>query len=690
MRICLAETSVIVAAMLCGFSVQAGPDWIEHGDAGALPSSAETTSGPVGGSIGRISGGLDGLGAPLVGGFGGDFEDMYLIRIDNPLLFCATTVPCGDGCGSAEFNTQLWLFNANGLGLLGNNDTPTSQLLGAPLATGSTLGPFACDETQSSIPEPGLYYLAISHNNIPQSTGGPIFAFDDQNLCGLGELSGPDGPGGGAPITGWSINSVDFDIEVREGSSGDFATSFSLGGIETANPQVASNAGAIFDPSELNEWNIAWNFGSDADGTSGQAHIGSGFTIENTVPEQPDADAGDLHFVITLKLDMIAPDGPALVGGNAGITLLTRPSPTSSPGELASLSGPVWNGIINGEDVAGLFPHPYSLTGTSTPGSGSTSVANGVVPAFAYAGHVESLSIRLEFSLTPGEKVTFNGIFAMMPVAEGAGTTTMPGQYVIHLCGTSPAVTQVELPMDIKPGGCPNPFNRTSHGVLPVSLLGTDSLDIGNVVLSSVRMSRPDGMGGSIGNLAPHEGPPGPHSTYEDTGTPFDGELCECHNVGGDGITDLSMKFVSDDIVEELELEALPGGSVVEINLTGELTSGESFIARDCILLMPPHLTGDTLEVRTNLTGTWVNISVPDANLDAGGFGTAFSRTYSQNTMVMLSAQTWPGGPEFLGWRVKSHKQLVTSPTLKVRVSGATQSVEAVFSNAADGVVVDP
>jgi hypothetical protein len=277
-------------------------------------------------------------------------------------------------------------------------------------------------------------------------------------------------------------------------------------------------------------------------------------------------------------------------------------------------------------------------------------------------------------------------MFAMLPVAEGAGTPQAPGNYVISLCGTAPAIQQVELPMDIKPGGCPNPFNPGSHGVLPVSLLGTTAIDIGNVILSSVRMTRPDGQGGFIGSLAPHEGPPGPHSTYDDTGTPFEGDECECHQAHGDGITDLSMKFVTDDIVDELELGDVPGGSVIEINLVGELTSGEEFIARDCIWIVPPQLTNGNLVVRSNRTDSWVDVSVADQYLDAGGFGPSFSRTYQPHSSVKLTAQTWPGGPAFKGWRLKSSKQLVTSQTLKVQVGGKAQTVEAVYDTGPGGI----
>ncbi|MHC4235423.1 MAG: PQQ-dependent sugar dehydrogenase, partial [Planctomycetota bacterium] len=122
--------------------------------------------------------------------------------------------------------------------------------------------------------------------------------------------------------------------------------------------------------------------------------------------------------------------------------------------------------------------------------------------------------------------------------------------------------------LDIKPGSCPNSVNRGSRGVVPVGLLGTAGFDVSTVDLASVRLSRADGIGGSV---APHEGPPGPHSVIADVGTPFDGETCDCHDLSGDGIDDLSMKFRTADLVAALELDLLPAGALVELTVSGSL-----------------------------------------------------------------------------------------------------------------------
>ena len=144
-----------------------------------------------------------------------------------------------------------------------------------------------------------------------------------------------------------------------------------------------------------------------------------------------------------------------------------------------------------------------------------------------------------------------------------------------------PGVITADL--DIKPGSCPNPVNRSSHGVLPVTLVGTDDFDVMDIDLASILLSRADGVGGSV---APHEGPRRPHSEYEDVATPFDGELCDCHALGSDGIIDLSMKFKTQDVVEALELDLLKPGDVVELVVDGILLNKTPFTATDCIVII--------------------------------------------------------------------------------------------------------
>ena len=138
--------------------------------------------------------------------------------------------------------------------------------------------------------------------------------------------------------------------------------------------------------------------------------------------------------------------------------------------------------------------------------------------------------------------------------------------------------------LDIRPGSCPNPLNFRSRGVLPVAILGTASFDVRDVDLSSVRIARLNGRGGS---LAPIEGPPGPHPTFEDVGTPFLGSDCDCHSAGGDGFEDLVLHFEIETLVETLVLACELPGAVVALEVSGELLDGTAFAAMDCVRIVP-------------------------------------------------------------------------------------------------------
>ncbi|MCH8153074.1 MAG: hypothetical protein IH830_11980 [Planctomycetes bacterium] len=231
--------------------------------------------------------------------------------------------------------------------------------------------------------------------------------------------------------------------------------------------------------------------------------------------------------------------------------------------------------------------------------------------------------------------------------------------------------------LDIKPGSCPNSFNRNSHGVLPVALVGTESFDVMEVDLSTVELSRADGVGGSV---APNEGPPGPHSEFEDVATPFEGELCNCHDLEGDGATDLSMKFRTDDVVAALLLNDLPAGDLVELVVSGTLLDGTPFSASDCIRLVPPGTPPGMLAVGSNAPGVFIDVTPLDLQLDGGGFISPdgmFERTFPQTTAVTLTAPAAYHGWVFAGWW--THGALHPDQSIDITIGGDQQTAKAIY-----------
>ncbi|MEJ5384716.1 MAG: DVUA0089 family protein [Fimbriimonadales bacterium] len=144
------------------------------GDAGDLPETAQSTGSDA---IPVIRGQLD-----------TDDVDMYAIYIEDPSAFVATTI------GGATWDTQLWLFDANGKGVVANDDSGGLQS--------------RIDNTAGCITAPGVYYLAISRfaRNAAGCEGGGIWS-DRSNNC-------PNGAEATSRVASW-FNSTSAAGEYR-------------------------------------------------------------------------------------------------------------------------------------------------------------------------------------------------------------------------------------------------------------------------------------------------------------------------------------------------------------------------------------------------------------------------------------------------------------------------------------------
>jgi len=136
--------------------------------------------------------------------------------------------------------------------------------------------------------------------------------------------------------------------------------------------------------------------------------------------------------------------------------------------------------------------------------------------------------------------------------------------------------------MDIKPGSCPNAFNRENRGVLPIAILSTTSFDVAAIDLGSLSLSRTDGQGVPL-PLVPGRGPF--RFEFDDVATPLDSEFCDCHTAGSDGMIELLFHVSTPAVSEALALNSLEIGSVVELQIQGVLLDGSAIRAVDCIWL---------------------------------------------------------------------------------------------------------
>ncbi|UCC31383.1 MAG: right-handed parallel beta-helix repeat-containing protein [Phycisphaerales bacterium] len=136
--------------------------------------------------------------------------------------------------------------------------------------------------------------------------------------------------------------------------------------------------------------------------------------------------------------------------------------------------------------------------------------------------------------------------------------------------------------LDIKPGSCPNPLNPRSKGLVPLACVGSDVFDVTQVELPSLALGRADGIGESVTPLLRGRGQA---ITTEDVAAPFEGELCDCHNLGPDGIEDLVLKFSTQELATAFQLDSLRPGTSIALTLTGWLLDGTHFAASDCIII---------------------------------------------------------------------------------------------------------
>ncbi|MBE9002072.1 filamentous hemagglutinin N-terminal domain-containing protein [Nostoc sp. LEGE 12447] len=143
----------------------------EVGDAGQLLDTAQSVNSPnSGATYNAISGNLDNE----------NDVDLYQLFLPGGQAFTASTV------GGTDVDTQLFLFDSNGLGLFTNDDSVGRQ-------STIPLQPFSFTPGIS-----GIYYLGISsYDNKPRSSQGNIFPAWTELIA----------PGRGLPLRGWDANS---------------------------------------------------------------------------------------------------------------------------------------------------------------------------------------------------------------------------------------------------------------------------------------------------------------------------------------------------------------------------------------------------------------------------------------------------------------------------------------------------
>ncbi len=144
--------------------------WNETGDAINLPPG-QLTIGT--GNLAAISGNLAGNNGMDV--------DAFCINVVDFQHFSASTI------GSGISDTQLFLFEASGIGVTSDDDDPGGSGFQSVL-------------TSRFLTHNGLYVIAVSgYNTDPSSAGGLIWQNSPFNV-----ERAPDGPGAALPVISWA------------------------------------------------------------------------------------------------------------------------------------------------------------------------------------------------------------------------------------------------------------------------------------------------------------------------------------------------------------------------------------------------------------------------------------------------------------------------------------------------------
>lgn len=160
--------------------------------------------------------------------------------------------------------------------------------------------------------------------------------------------------------------------------------------------------------------------------------------------------------------------------------------------------------------------------------------------------------------------------------SSGRGNPTIITAWaLLTLEKVAPLSPSISVFVDIKPGSCPNPLNVKNQGLLPLAILGTEDFDVTQIDPATLKL-----------NVEGEDGASPIRWSYEDVATPFEGELCDCHDLYGDGYIDLSVKFDTQEVV--LYLGDVNNGDVLTLTLTGNLKEefgGTQIIGQDCVVI---------------------------------------------------------------------------------------------------------
>jgi hypothetical protein len=299
------------------------------------------------------------------------------------------------------------------------------------------------------------------------------------------------------------------------------------------------------------------NRGRLALATSGQTSGHSAAVGAFSVAAVDVADAGGGPFVggAANPVEPFSSDGPRQIFFEADGTPIT-------PGSF--LAG---GGVIRQK------PDLAAADGVSTATPGFLPFF-GTSAAAPHAAAIGALLLSDRPTLTPDDvRQLYAGVALDI---EEAGIDRDSGVGIVNAL---PALTGfIEVAVDVRPQQCPNRVRVDRRGYLPVAIAGTDSFDVRDIDLRSIRLAGVQ--------------PKGNRTRFRDVATPFEpfvgkDDARDCTRAGADGIEDLFMRINNRRVVRALG--PVSDRQVVVVPLTGELEDGTPIRGEDVIVVIDPR-----------------------------------------------------------------------------------------------------
>lgn len=254
----------------------------------------------------------------------------------------------------------------------------------------------------------------------------------------------------------------------------------------------------------------------------------------------------------------------------------SSPALTDTDSAIVHITPPPWPPVADADGPYTVYP----CWRVRLDGSGSYDPNGALYPDPDHPWHGELVSWEWdldndgEYDDSTGPLVTWSSCDLGIHVV---------GLRVTNSFGESDAVDTVvnvvepppSVPVDIKPGSCPNPLQVKDKGVLPVAILGTEDFDVTMVDPASVLLEGVAPLRWALEDVA---------TPYE----PFSGkeEAYDCNEYGSDGYVDLTLKFDAQEIV--LALGDVHAGDVLVLRLAANLKEefgGNPIVGEDVVII---------------------------------------------------------------------------------------------------------